>query len=45
MLINTLVLGRNALALEKEELVLFQPGDLPFLYDLEKVVSDRDWKK
>ena len=32
-------LGRNKLDLSNNELVLFQPGDLPFLYDLEKVLS------
>lgn len=44
VLINTLVLGRNALALAPNELVLFQPGDLPFLYDLERVLKDKDLK-
>lgn len=42
ILISTLLRGRDALTLEKNELVLFQPGDLPFLYELEKVVQDRD---
>ncbi len=44
MLIHTLVLGRNALSLAPNELVLFQPGDLPFMYDLEKVICDPDLK-
>jgi len=44
VLIHTLVLGRNALALAPDELVLFQPGDLPFLYDLERVLKDDDLK-
>jgi len=39
-LLNTLERGRGPLSLEKNELVLFQPGDLPFLYDLEKVLKD-----
>jgi len=38
-LVHTLNLGRNKLDLSNNELVLFQPGDLPFLYDLEKVLS------
>ena len=38
-LVHTLNLGRNELSLSNNELVLFQPGDLPFLYDLEKVLS------
>ena len=33
-LVHTLKLGRNELSLSNNELVLFQPGDLPFLYDL-----------
>ncbi|CCQ89859.1 hypothetical protein NITGR_170116 [Nitrospina gracilis 3/211] len=44
VLINTLVLGRNALALAPNELVLFQPGDLPFMYDLDRVLKDKDLK-
>lgn len=42
MLISTLLRGGDALNLQKNELVLFQPGDLPFLYNLSKVVEDRD---
>lgn len=42
VLIHTLVLGRNQLALAQNELVLFQPGDLPFLYDLDRVLNDED---
>ena len=38
-LVNTLNLGRNKLSISNDELILFQPGDLPFLYDLEKVLS------
>ena len=37
-LVNTMSLGRELLAPAQDELVLFQPGDLPFLYDLEKVL-------
>jgi len=32
-------LGRSKLSMENNELILFQPGDLPFLYDIEKVLS------
>ena len=38
-LVHTLNLGREKLAPAIDELVLFQPGDLPFLYDLEKVLG------
>jgi hypothetical protein len=38
-LVRTLNLGREKLTPEIDELVLFQPGDLPFLYDLEKVLG------
>ncbi|HIJ49641.1 MAG TPA: hypothetical protein HPP54_01055 [Nitrospinae bacterium] len=38
-LVHTLSLGREKLAFAVDELVLFQPGDLPFLYDLEKVLG------
>ena len=34
-LVNTMNLGRELLAPSQDELVLFQPGDLPFLYDLD----------
>jgi hypothetical protein len=44
LLINTMILGRNELSLAANELVLFQPGDLPFMYDLEGVLQDRDLK-
>jgi hypothetical protein len=44
LLINTLILGRNQLSLAANELVLFQPGDLPFMYDLEGVLQDKDLK-
>ena len=38
-LANTLNLARSKLSISNNELILFQPGDLPFLYDLEKVLS------
>jgi hypothetical protein len=38
-LVRTLNLGREKLELAIDELVLFQPGDLPFLYDLERVLG------
>jgi hypothetical protein len=38
-LVHTLNLGHEKIAPAIDELVLFQPGDLPFLYDLEKVLS------
>jgi len=38
-LLHTLSLGKNKLSVEDDELILFQPGDLPFLYDLEKVLG------
>ena len=41
-LMNTLALGKSLLTLEENELVLFQPGDLPFMYDIEKVLQDGD---
>lgn len=41
-LMNTLDLGRGQLRPDRSELVLFQPGDLPFMYDLEKVIRDKD---
>ena len=44
MLINTMILGRNQLSLAANELVLFQPGDLPFMYNLESVLRDKDLK-
>ena len=37
-LVNTINLGKKLLSPANDELVLFQPGDLPFLYDLEKVL-------
>ncbi len=37
-LVHTMNLGRDLLSPSPNELVLFQPGDLPFLYDLEKVL-------
>jgi hypothetical protein len=44
-LVNTMNLGRELLAPSQDELVLFQPGDLPFLYNLEKVLHLPDNKK
>ena len=44
-LVHTMNLGRELLSLSPDELVLFQPGDLPFLYDLEKVLRFPDNKK
>ncbi len=44
-LVNTMNLGRDLLSPAKDELVLFQPGDLPFLYDLEKVLYLPENKK
>ena len=41
-MINTMALGKKQLPLAANELALFQPGDLPFLYDLEKVLQDED---
>ncbi|MEC7641122.1 MAG: hypothetical protein VYC17_03100 [Nitrospinota bacterium] len=41
-LMNTMNLGRNKLSLDSNEMVLFQPGDLPFMYDLEKVLRDEE---
>ena len=43
-LVNTMNLGRSLLSPAQDELVLFQPGDLPFLYDLEKVLHFPDNK-
>ncbi len=41
-LVHTMNLGRELLSPSRDELVLFQPGDLPFLYDLEKVLHFPD---
>jgi len=41
-ILNTLSLGKNSLDLDLDEMVLFQPGDLPFLYDMEKTLKDED---
>ena len=41
-LFNTLQLGKSRLNLEPNELVLFQPGDLPFMFDIEKILHDSD---
>ncbi len=39
---QTMALGKSQLNVEPNELVLFQPGDLPFMYDIEKVLHDED---
>ncbi len=44
-ILKTLALGKGCLRLDPDEVVLFQPGDLPFLYDLEKVLRDKDLVK
>jgi len=41
-LLNTMQLGQNRLNIEPDELVLFQPGDLPFMFDIEKIIQDDD---
>jgi len=41
-LFNTLRLGKSQLNIEPNELVLFQPGDLPFMFDIEKILRDSD---
>ena len=38
-LVDTMDGGKSKLSIEDNELILFQPGDLPFLYDLEKVLG------
>lgn len=39
---QTMALGGSKLTVKPNELVLFQPGDLPFMYDIEKVLHDKD---
>jgi hypothetical protein len=39
---QTMALGKSKLLLKPDELVLFQPGDLPFMYEIEKVLNDED---
>jgi hypothetical protein len=39
---QTMALGKSKLTVQPNELVLFQPGDLPFMYDIEKVLHDKD---
>ena len=39
---NTMILGKQKLIPDANELILFQPGDLPFMYDLENVIRDED---
>lgn len=41
-LFNTMQLGQNRLNMEPDEMVLFQPGDLPFMYDIENILQDTD---
>ena len=41
-LFNTLQLGKSRLDIKLNELVLFQPGDLPFMFDIEKILNDSD---
>jgi hypothetical protein len=41
-LIRAMTQGRDALQPNSDELTLFQPGDLPFMYDVEKVIQDND---
>ncbi len=43
-LVHTMNLGRKSLFPSSNELILFQPGDLPFLYDLEKVLHSSENK-
>ncbi|MGY8766364.1 MAG: hypothetical protein ACKVI5_05850, partial [Nitrospinaceae bacterium] len=43
-LFNTLQLGKNRLNPKPNELVLFQPGDLPFMFDIEGILHDSDIK-
>jgi len=39
---QTMALGKSKLTVDPNELVLFQPGDLPFMYEIEKVLKDED---
>jgi len=39
---NTMILGKHKLMPGTDELILFQPGDLPFMYDFENVIQDED---
>ena len=41
-LFNTMQLGKNRLNVKSDELVLFQPGDLPFMFDIEEILHDSD---
>lgn len=41
-LTNTMLLGYEQLAPDPDEMILFQPGDLPFLYDFENIIRDKD---
>lgn len=41
---NTMALGRGELSLAPNELILFQPGDLPFMWDLDHILFDEDIK-
>lgn len=42
LLIHTMLSGWRSLSPDRNEVVLFQPGDLPFMFDLEKVIRDPD---
>jgi len=44
-ILNTISLGKGKLNPDQDEMVLFQPGDLPFLYDMEKTLKDADISK
>ena len=41
-LFNTMQLGKHRLNIEPNELILFQPGDLPFMFDIEEILHDSD---
>ena len=43
-LVHTINLGRALISPSHDEMTLFQPGDLPFLYDLEKVLHSPENK-
>ena len=41
-LFNTMQLGKHRLNIKPNELILFQPGDLPFMFDIEEILHDSD---
>ena len=43
-LVHTMNIARKLINPTDSELVLFQPGDLPFMYDIEKAIQDKDIK-